>query len=133
MSGAQSRKQQIAICVLTMVLAPLMMVPLELQRQITNKAVESRDVTLLIELGIVYFLVICVQGSMKYALNMLKGQSVEVIARDIRQRIVERVSASGRRGGWPARPSMPGPSFRCWRRKRRMSAPSVAMPSACRC
>jgi len=92
---AQSRKQQIAICVLTMVLAPLMMVPLELQRQITNKAVESRDVTLLIELGIIYFLVICVQGGMKYALNMLKGQSVEVIARDIRQRIVERVSKLG--------------------------------------
>lgn len=91
----QSRRQQIWICVLTMILAPLMMVPLELQRQITNHALQDKDMGLLFEMGLAYLLVICIQGGMKFSLNMLKGHAVEEIARDIRVRIIERISLLG--------------------------------------
>ena len=51
----ESRSRQIVICLLTMVLAPLMMVPLEIQRRIVNGALVDRDFTLLIWLCLAYF------------------------------------------------------------------------------
>lgn len=86
-----SRSRQIAICILTMVLAPLMMVPLELQRRIVNQALLEKNVWLLVILGGVYFAVICLQGAIKFWLNMLKGKAIEGIARAIRFRIINRV------------------------------------------
>lgn len=94
-----TRAKQIAICLLTAILAPLMMVPLELQRRIVNYAVVSRSVWLLVILGGIYLTVIFLQGALKYWLNMLKGLAVEVIARDIRLRILDRVSEGGEDSG----------------------------------
>lgn len=88
---SESRSKQAWISVLTMILAPMMMVPLELQRRIVNEAVQKGDIALLAILGSIYFAVICLQGAIKFALNMLKGMAIEGIARDIRFRIVERV------------------------------------------
>jgi ABC-type multidrug transport system fused ATPase/permease subunit len=87
----ESRSNQVWISVLTMILAPLMMVPLELQRRIVNEALQQKDLTLLTILGGVYFGIVCLQGAIKFGLNMLKGMVIEAIARDIRFRIVERV------------------------------------------
>jgi ABC-type multidrug transport system fused ATPase/permease subunit len=83
-----SRSRQIMICLLTMLLAPLMTVPLELQRRIVDYALVEKNVSLLMALGGAYFGIICLQGGIKYLLNMLKGTAVEMIARDIRAKIV---------------------------------------------
>lgn len=90
----ESRSRQVWICILTMILAPLMMVPLELQRRIVNEALQQKDISLLAVLGGIYFFTVCLQGIIKFALNMLKGMAIEGIARDIRFRIVERVRDS---------------------------------------
>lgn len=84
----ESRPRQIVICLLTMVLAPLMMVPLEIQRRIVNGALPDGDFRLLVLLCLAYLGVIVLQGSVKFALNMVKGMAVEGIARDIRLRMV---------------------------------------------
>jgi ABC-type multidrug transport system fused ATPase/permease subunit len=85
-----SRSKQIAICVLTMSLAPLSAVPLELQRRIFDDALSARNLKLLAILGGIYFAVVCVQGGLKYLLNMVKGMAVETIARDLRLKIVKK-------------------------------------------
>src|SRR6478672_9246044 len=82
-----SRSKQIAICVLTMALAPLSTVPLELQRRIVDYALAEKKLALLVVLGSVYFVVICFNGAIKYVLNMVKGMAGETIARDIRLKI----------------------------------------------
>lgn len=86
-----SRSGQISICILTMILSPLMMVPLELQRRIVNEIIPARNVWLLVILGCTYLGVVCLQGGIKFWLNMLKGTTIEGIARHIRFRIVKRV------------------------------------------
>jgi ABC-type multidrug transport system fused ATPase/permease subunit len=93
-----SRSRQIGICVLTMVLAPLMMVPLELQRRIVNEALPGKNVWLLATLGGVYLGVVCLQGAIKFWLNMLKGMAIEGIARNIRLRVVDRMGLHGTTG-----------------------------------
>ena len=100
-----SRSKQIAICLLTAILAPLMMVPLELQRRIVNHALVDKSVWWLGILGGIYLAVIFLQGALKYWLNMLKGMAVEIIARDIRLRILHRVShRDGHEGEFKAGP-----------------------------
>lgn len=93
-----TRSRQIAICVLSAILAPLMMLPLELQRRIVDDALPARDVWLLSALGVAYLGLILAQGSVKYWLNMTKGRAVEIIARDIRLRIWQRQGLSGAAG-----------------------------------
>jgi ABC-type bacteriocin/lantibiotic exporter with double-glycine peptidase domain len=87
------------ICVVAMALAPLATVPLELQRRMIDDALGHRDFNLLLVLGGGYFLVVCLQGALKYALNMLKGMSIEMIARDMRRRIMRKVQATSIPGG----------------------------------
>lgn len=95
----ESRRQQLIICLLTMVLAPLMMAPLELQRRIVDDALVERDVGLLVGLCLAYLGVVLLQGSIKFALNMIKGVAVETIARDIRSRIVSDILHRKKRNG----------------------------------
>lgn len=90
-----SRSKQLWICVLTMVLSPLAMVPLELQRRIVDDAITQRNVGLLSVLAAAYLAVICFQGSLKYLLNMVKGAAVETIARDLRLRILKKAHLAG--------------------------------------
>lgn len=85
-----SRTKQIIICLLTMILSPLSMVPLELQRRIVDYALGERNLGLLAILAGTYLIVVCVQGSLKYLLNMIKGTAVETIARDLRLRILKK-------------------------------------------
>jgi len=83
-----SRSKQIAICALTMVLAPTMTFPLELQRRIIDNAITQKNISLLATLGLAYLALICLQGGVKYVLNMLKGAATEIVARDVREKIV---------------------------------------------
>jgi ABC-type bacteriocin/lantibiotic exporter with double-glycine peptidase domain len=78
-----------------MLLAPLATVPLELQRRIVDEAVGERNVTLLAGYGAVYLAVICVQGGLKYLLNIVKATAVETVARHLRLKILHRVRLHG--------------------------------------
>jgi ABC-type multidrug transport system fused ATPase/permease subunit len=81
-----------------MILAPLSAVPLELQRRIIDDALSAQNLNLLVILSGVYFAVVCVQGALKYLLNMVKGIAVETIARDLRRRIVKKARSMLRSG-----------------------------------
>ena len=94
-----SRAKQISICLLTFLMAPSMTVPLELQRRIVDNALPGKNVKLLMILGGIYLAVICLQGGLKYLLNMLKGAVAETIARDIRLKVVGKARKSSQPGG----------------------------------
>lgn len=85
----ESRSRQLVICLLTMLLAPLMMVPLEIQRRIVDDAVPTGNLNGLFWLCGAYLVVVLLQGTVKYLLNMAKGVTVEEIARDIRLSVVD--------------------------------------------
>jgi ABC-type bacteriocin/lantibiotic exporter with double-glycine peptidase domain len=86
-----SRSKQLAICLLTLVMAPLSLVPLELQRRIVDHALVERNLDLLALLGGAYLTIIVLQGVLKFLLNMLKGTATETIARDLRLKIMSRL------------------------------------------
>jgi ABC-type multidrug transport system fused ATPase/permease subunit len=90
-----SRSQQAIICILTIIISPIPMAYLELQRRIVDDAIPQRDVRLLALLGIAYLLVICVKSALKYGLNMAKGVVVEIVARDLRRRVMRRAASEG--------------------------------------
>lgn len=85
-----SRKGQIAICLLVGVIAPLNMVPLELQRRIVDEAIGGGNLRLLGLLAGIYLVFILVQGALKYILNVTKGWVLEEVCRDLRRRILRR-------------------------------------------
>jgi ABC-type bacteriocin/lantibiotic exporter with double-glycine peptidase domain len=82
-----SRKQQIGLVLLTLVVAPMSMVPLELQRRIVDDAVHNQDLAYLLLLCGLYLVVLLVQGGLKYTLNVYRGSLVERIALQLRDRI----------------------------------------------
>jgi ABC-type multidrug transport system fused ATPase/permease subunit len=88
-----SRSQQMIIVMLTMIISPMPMAYLELQRRIVDDAIPQRDVRLLALLGIAYLVVICVKSALKYGLNMAKGIVVEIVIRDLRRRVMKRAES----------------------------------------
>ncbi len=94
-----TRPAQIRICALTLALSPLSMLPLELQRRIINIATENGGVRLLLLLGLAYVATALVQGGLKYGLNIQRGIVLETVARDLRRRILVRVSPPGMQAG----------------------------------
>lgn len=68
-----SGQHQVWVCLLGLVIAGLSMVPLELQRQIINNAVDNRNVRLLVVLGALYLAVLLLQGGLKFALRVYQG------------------------------------------------------------
>jgi ABC-type multidrug transport system fused ATPase/permease subunit len=85
------------ICLLTMILSPLFLIPLELQRRIVDQALDERDLGLLGLLGAIYFATICIQGGLKFVLNMVKGAAVETVACDLRLKITREALGLGTR------------------------------------
>jgi len=90
-----SRTGQLRICLLTAIVTPLAMVPLELQRRIVDDALYARTLWLLLALGAGYLAVVIVQNAIKYLLNVVKGRVLEVVARDLRYRILARAGSGG--------------------------------------
>ncbi len=82
-----SRRDQIGLCVLTALVFPLSMLPLELQRRIINDAVGGTSPELLLILGGGYFAVIVVHGGLKYALNLYRGRVSERVTLNLREAI----------------------------------------------
>jgi len=92
------REDQIKICVLAGLVAFLSILPLELQRRIVDNVVARPDLWLLVLLGSLYLVVLLIQGGLKYITNLLKGRIQEAVARDLRQRTVERRATTSRAG-----------------------------------
>ena len=93
-----SRKDQLKICALVVLVAFLSVLPLELQRRIVDSVVSRPDVWLLVLLGTLYLVVLVIQGGLKYAINLLKGRVKEQVACDLRQRTIERKCTLSRSG-----------------------------------
>lgn len=106
-----TRPWQIRICLLTAIIAPLSMAPLELQRRLVNGAVGELSLDLLVFLGIAYLLIVLTSNGLKYALNVSKGRVLEEFARDIRLRVLAFIAPTVRPGGQEAEaPETPIPS-----------------------
>jgi ABC-type bacteriocin/lantibiotic exporter with double-glycine peptidase domain len=86
-----SRRRQLRICLTTGILAPLGIIPLELQRRIVDTAINSNNIELLLTFGGLYFAVVLVYGGIKYLLNMEKGRVLEEVTLNLRQRMVDRL------------------------------------------
>jgi ABC-type multidrug transport system fused ATPase/permease subunit len=80
-----SRKQQIWLVVLTLLVAGLTMLPLELQRRMVDDAINHADLRFLGLLATAYLGVILLQGGLKYLLNVYRGRLVERVVRKLRQ------------------------------------------------
>lgn len=88
-----SRKSQIGVCLLTALITPLPMVSLEFQRRIVDDAVGARNLQLLLALGAGYTAVVCLRSFLKYVADIVKGRTAEMIARDLRLRIMKATQA----------------------------------------
>lgn len=80
-----SRRQQIWLVILTLIIAGLTMLPLELQRRMVDDAIHNADISFLLTLASAYLALILLQGSLKYLLNVYRGRLVEQVVRRLRQ------------------------------------------------
>jgi len=88
-----SRTRQLKLLAITAILAPLGIVPLEMQRRIVDTAVEQKDLHLLFWFCGIYFAVLLLYGGLKYVLNMEKGAVLEEVTLDLRTRALHRLAA----------------------------------------
>ena len=79
-----SGRSQILLTFVSAVVFGLSFVPLELQRQIVNGAIELAQFEQLVWLCLAYFVVVLVQGGAKYLMNVMRGHISETAIRDIR-------------------------------------------------
>jgi ABC-type bacteriocin/lantibiotic exporter with double-glycine peptidase domain len=77
-------RDQVLLSALTLLVVPLSLAPLELQRLMVNSAIGGRDTHLLLVLGLSWLAVVLVQGGLKYVLNLRRGRVVEAVARELR-------------------------------------------------
>jgi ABC-type bacteriocin/lantibiotic exporter with double-glycine peptidase domain len=79
--------QQVAVCLVSAMVFPLSMVPLELQRRIINDALGDRDLRLLLILGGIYLATVLLQQALKLAMQLIRGAITENAIRRMRRRI----------------------------------------------
>lgn len=79
-----SRRRQIVLCLVTVVVALFAMVPLEIQRRIVDEAITQAQLRYLLLLCGAYLAVVLIQGGIKYFLNVYRGRTVEQVARALR-------------------------------------------------
>jgi ABC-type bacteriocin/lantibiotic exporter with double-glycine peptidase domain len=101
-----SGPQQVRLCLLTLLLFPLSMVPLELQRRIVNSALAQVDVGVLVDLGAVYLAVLLLAGALKYMRNLYLGRVSEGVIRRLRIRVSGVLAGDGDPKEFGARVSM---------------------------
>lgn len=82
-----NRRGQVTLLILTALVFPLAMVPLELQRRIINEAVQGRDLELLMLLGGGYLALLLIQGGLKYLMNMQRGRVVQHAKSHLREAV----------------------------------------------
>lgn len=82
-----SHRQQVWLVLLTLMVAPMSMVPLELQRRIVDDAIHNQDLRYMLMLCGIYLVVLLIQGGLKYTLNVYRGSLVERVALKLRTHI----------------------------------------------
>ena len=87
-----SGRRQVMLCVLTGIVVALTAAPLELQRRITDDAFGPKNLNLLIVYCAIYLLLLVVQGTTKYFLNLSRGRTVEIVSRLLRLQIFTHLS-----------------------------------------
>lgn len=87
--------QQIAIVLMTALIAPLAMVPLDLQRRMVDDAIGGGAVHQIAILAGIWLGVILLQGALKYILNMIRSRVLEGVTRDLRLRVLAHARADG--------------------------------------
>lgn len=91
-------RDQLLVIGLSVVVFPLSMVPLELQRRIINQAVGGERIELLLFLGGAYLAVVLLQGGLKYCMNMQRGRVSECLIAELRKVISRRAITLNREG-----------------------------------
>ena len=84
---AVSWPQQIPLCLLTFLVFPLTLVPIELQRRMINEAIGGMNLDLLLWLGGLYFAAALGQGVLKYLRNVYLERVEQGVSRRLRRRI----------------------------------------------
>lgn len=79
--------QQLRLCLLTILVFPLTLAPLELQRRIVDDAIAGSELGLLAMLGGLYLAILFVHGGMKYLRNIYQNRIAEGVTRLLRLRI----------------------------------------------
>jgi ABC-type multidrug transport system fused ATPase/permease subunit len=90
-----SRRRQIWLALLSSVVFPLAMVPLELQRRMVNHAIGNLDLRLLWLLSAAYVGVVLVQGGLKYVMNVYREVISERAIRSMRRHIYSGIHDTG--------------------------------------
>ena len=85
-------RRQVMLCALTAIVVALTAAPLELQRRIVNDAFGPKNLNLLIAYCAIYLVLLIVQGTTKYFLNVSRGRTVEIVSRLLRLQIFNHVS-----------------------------------------
>jgi ABC-type bacteriocin/lantibiotic exporter with double-glycine peptidase domain len=85
-----SRQQQVRLGLLTLVVFPLSLAPLELQRRIINYAVAHAAVEMLLALGGLYLAVLLLQGGLKFLRDAYLNRIAEGVTRLLRRKLVRR-------------------------------------------
>ena len=84
-----STRQQVRLCLLSLLVFPLTLAPLELQRRIVDGAIEGGDLQLLLLLGGVYLAAILCLAALKYVRNTYANRVGEGVVRILRKRIAD--------------------------------------------
>ncbi len=80
----RTRRDQMLVIGLSLVVFPLSMVPLELQRRIINEGIGEEDLGLLSVLAALYAATILVQGALKFWMNLRRARIGESLIADLR-------------------------------------------------
>lgn len=79
--------RQVLLILLTLMVFPLAMVPLELQRRIIDDAIKQEDLDLLLLLGGGYFAFMVVHGGLKFLMNLQRGRIIQASAAHLREAV----------------------------------------------
>lgn len=90
-----SREQQIRLGLLTLLVFPLSLMPLELQRRIVNYAVAHSAVEQLLALGGLYLAVLLLQSGLKFLRDAYIHRIAEGVTRLLRRKIIRREPLDG--------------------------------------
>src|SRR5262245_38614985 len=90
-----SGREQVRLGLLTLVVFPLSLAPLELQRRIVNYAVAHSAIELLLTLGGLYFAVLLLQAGLKFLRDVYVHRIAEGVTRLLRCNFVRRDTVDG--------------------------------------
>lgn len=90
-----SGRPQVRLGLLTLVVFPLALAPLELQRRIVNYAVAHSAVELLLAYGGLYLAVLLLQGGLKFLRDIYMYRIAEGVTRQLRRNFIHRGANDG--------------------------------------